>query len=133
MLTIISERPDNSFMEIVLSKMLEKEMRGRGLTLGTLSKATKIPKSTLSDWINGRLPSSRNIHYLSILSQFFGISLNELLFENSKHPTSNEILFSSSFRDGKTEYKIVIEKIQNQSGTNIRVKGIDGAVESMKK
>lgn len=92
---------------------MAKEMKSRDLNLTGLVKATSIPKSTLSDWMNGRLPSSRNLHHLANLSHFFEISLNELLFGAEKKITSNEILFSSSFKDGKKSYRVIVEKIEN--------------------
>jgi len=98
-------------MKIVLSQMLSREMKKRGISLSSLAKVTKIPKSTLFDWLEGRLPSSRNLHYLSALSTYFEITLNELLFGTVERDPTSQVLFSSSFMDGKKKYKILIEKV----------------------
>lgn len=100
-------------MKIVLAQILTREMKKQGLTLTSLAKATRVPKSTLFDWLEGRLPSSKNLHYLAELSEFFEITLNELLFGSVEKEPNSQVLFSSSFMDGKKKYKILIEKIDN--------------------
>jgi len=43
-----------------------------------LSRNTKIPTSTLNDYLNGVIP--RNINHIIQLIQFFEVSFNELIF-----------------------------------------------------
>lgn len=98
-------------MKIKLSQVMAREMKSRSISVTLLAKSTGVPRTTVHDWLEGRLPSSKNIHYLSELSSFFGISLNELLFGVADQTPTSEVLFSSSFVDGQTSYKIIVEKI----------------------
>jgi predicted transcriptional regulator len=98
-------------MKIKLSKVLEREMKKRSLNVTNLSRQTGIPRTTVHDWLMGRLPSSRNIHFLLELSRCFEISLSVLLFDaEEKMQTSSTILHSTTFSDGKVEYQLTVEK-----------------------
>lgn len=101
-------------MKVKLGVVIEREMKSLGLTVTSLAKKAEVPRTTLHDWIQGRLPSSRNIHHLSQLSEFFDITLSELLFDSKERSSESEILFSSEFRDQGNRYKIVIEKIKTR-------------------
>ena len=89
---------------------MEAQMKLRKMSVSELSKRTKIPYSTLLDWKHGRKPSSKNIHLLLLLSNFFDITLSQLLFGISEDRRS-DILFTSTFKDGSTTYKLTVEKI----------------------
>jgi hypothetical protein len=93
---------------------MEREMKNRSITVTSLARMTEIPRTTLHDWISGRLPSSKNIHHLSKLSDFFNVSLNELLFGTQDKNYTSEILSCSTFKDGKNHYKVTIEKMENK-------------------
>ncbi|RME18057.1 MAG: XRE family transcriptional regulator [Bdellovibrio sp.] len=56
---------------------LKHLMLVRGLKLSDVSKATGIPKSTLSEWTAGREPKISEA--LLKLAQYLGVSLEELL------------------------------------------------------
>lgn len=100
-------------MKVKLVVVLNREMKARSLTVTKLSRLANIPRSTLFDWSEGRLPSSRNLHYLAKLSNFFKISLNELLFDTKDQINCEEVLFSALFKDGLTNYKLLVVKIND--------------------
>lgn len=104
-------------MKIVLDKEMDAQMKLRKMSVSELSKRTRIPYSTLLDWKHGRKPSSKNIHLLLLLSNFFEITLSQLLFGISEEKNS-DILFTSTFRDGNTTYKLTVEKIGHIGGNS---------------
>lgn len=100
-------------MKIVFSKVLQQLMKTHHLSITQLSNDTLIPKSTLSDWTNGRLPSSKNLIHLAKLSNYFRMTLSELLFGESEDKTRDEIVLISNFKEGNSNYRLTIEKINN--------------------
>ena len=56
-------------MKIVLGKVLEQEMKRRGLTFYRISKLAGIPESTLADWSSGMTP--RNLNRVLKLAEIF--------------------------------------------------------------
>jgi predicted transcriptional regulator len=43
--------------ELVIRKVLKALMKEHGETLASISKATGVPKSTLSEWLSNRSPN----------------------------------------------------------------------------
>jgi hypothetical protein len=104
-------------MKIILDKVIESQMKQRKVSLSEISKKTKIPRSTLLDWSHGRKPSSKNIHLLLNLSKFFEITLNQLLF-GIISDTRTEILFTSTFKDNHSTYRLTVERIEHLGDKN---------------
>ena len=69
---------------IKLKEVLSREIRNRGVSTSQLARLCGIPKSTLHDWVSGRLPNSKNIHLIKDLSEFLGISISLLLFNQEE-------------------------------------------------
>ena len=67
-----------SRIEMKLAHNLKVVMAQRRITLSELSRATKIPKSSLSDWIAGAPP--RKIDHLKRVADHFEMSLDDLAF-----------------------------------------------------
>ncbi len=101
-----------SMTEIKLSTALKSELKVRDLTINKMARDCAIPVSVLHGWINGTIPSAKNIHHIKTLSEYLNISVEKLLFNNVAAP-SRLILFSSTFMDGKTQYKVTIEKLED--------------------
>lgn len=98
--------------EIKLSQVLKNELKSRELTINRMARDCAIPASVLHGWINGTVPSAKNIHHIKTLSDYLNVSIERLLFDNGAAP-SRLILFSSTFMDGKTQYKLTIEKLED--------------------
>ena len=93
-------------------KVLNKELEKRGLNANSLSKKSGIPRSTIYSWLSGSYPDSRTIYSVKTLADFFGVSLEYLLFEakEKKEDTYlvNEII---SGRDGNL-YRVKVSAIK---------------------
>jgi transposase-like protein len=100
-------------MKVKLSQIIQRESKNRGINITSLARETSIPRTTLFDWNAGKLPSAKNIHHLGTLSDYFAISLNELLFDVKDRNNKHEVLFSSTFRDENHQYRLVVEKIKS--------------------
>lgn len=98
-------------MEIKLSEVLRREIESRNESIAVLSKNTGIPRTTLHDWVHGRLPSSRNLKYVQILSEYFNVSLETLLFGENTQFDRRNVLFNSFFQDGESKYRITVEEV----------------------
>ena len=97
--------------KIKIQDILKQELKVRKLTLNALAKECSIPPSVLHGWLNGTLPSAKNIHHIKTLSDFFDVSIEKLLFGEKQKEASRSILFQSTFTDGKTQYRLTVEKI----------------------
>jgi len=96
--------------EIKLKNVLERELSNRKISLRELSTRCSIPRSTLHDWISGRIPNSKNLHHLKSLSLYLEISVTTLLFNVDDKIPEKEILVSSAFKDDGKKYTLTIVK-----------------------
>jgi len=98
--------------KLKFQKVLSKELEKRGLNGNSLSKKSGIPRSTIYSWLSGSYPDSRTIYSVKILADFFGISLEYLLFEENEKSEEtylvNEII---SGRDGLL-YRVKVSAIK---------------------
>lgn len=67
----------NKFKEN-LKRLVKKE----GITMAQLSRATKIAPQTLNNWVAGQEP--RSLEKLKRVSDYFGITLDELCFDQKR-------------------------------------------------
>lgn len=87
-----------------LDKVLKTLMKSRGLKASDLSKSTGIPAATLSSLLNGG--QTQKPEHLLALSQFFGISIEFLLFgEDTQKPTLDDV-FTEGIFEGWLKVKI---------------------------
>ena len=97
-------------MSIKLKEILAKELERRNLSINHVARDCDIPVSVLHGWVNGTLPSAKNLYHVKILAKYMGMRLDELLFEEEQR--SSLTLFTSTFMDGDTQYKPTVEKIK---------------------
>jgi len=100
-------------MKIYLQQVLKRELQIKSKSINTVSKDCRIPVSVLHGWVNGVLPSAKNLHHLQKLSEYLGISLSMLLFNKRNEKDDSTVLFCSEFADGETKYKLLVEKIKS--------------------
>lgn len=99
-------------MKIELQQVLKRELKNRGLTINGLARQCGIPASVLHGWLQGVLPSAKNLHHIATLSKALKIPVSVLLF-NKLEPSSNStILFNSEFSDGDHKYRLSVERIK---------------------
>jgi Cro/C1-type HTH DNA-binding domain len=96
-----------------LHETLKGALDAHDKSITKLAKECKIPVSVLHGWVNGTLPSAKNLHHVIKLSAHLEISIEELLFglKSSQGQTSN--IFTCNFVDGGDKYRLIIQKIQN--------------------
>lgn len=86
-------------VDLKIGKVLKNIMEKERHTLATMSKATGISKSTISEWLNNRSP---NPAQAVKLAEHLGVSLHFLLFgkEDAQEPIQRimkEDFFSGTF------------------------------------
>lgn len=71
-----------------LKKQLDTLMSTNNINASQLSKITKVPKSTNSDWLGGSGP--KNISQIKQVADFFEVSLNFLCFVEQENTEFTE-------------------------------------------
>lgn len=99
-------------MRVELQTVLKRELKNRHLTINGLAKSCKIPISVLHGWVNGVLPSAKNLHHVAVLSKYFGLPVSVLLFNKTENSTEATVLFNSEFADGEHQYRLSIVKVK---------------------
>lgn len=88
-------------------KILKQSFSNKNLS--ELSRQLEIPRSVLQDWIKDeREPSFKNLEYLKRISDYLGISLDELLTGEPKE----RMLSSVTFEDDGKRYQILINRVK---------------------
>jgi len=89
------------------SLTLKKKLKGENLA--RLSRELSIPSTLLFEWRDAkRHPSFKNLIHVRKLADYFGISLEELLFGDS----APSLISSVMFEDNKRKYRIKIERLK---------------------
>lgn len=89
------------------SKVLNERLKEATLT--SISKKLNIPLTLLFEWKQAkRSPSFKNLHHVKKLADYFGMSMEELLF-NEGGPC---LISSVRFEDNKRQYRIKIERVK---------------------
>ena len=99
-------------MKVQLSTVLKREFKSRDESANSIARACKIPISVLHGWINGVLPSAKNLHHVHTLSEYLSVPVSTLLFNVRDETNETSILFSSEFADGDMKYRLLVEKIK---------------------
>lgn len=86
-------------MDLKIGKVLKQIMENERHSLASISKATGVPKSTISEWLNNRAP---NPTQAVKVANHLGISLHFLLFgkDDAQEPIQKilkEDFFSGTF------------------------------------
>ena len=94
--------------EIVLSKVLKKELKGR--VLSKVAREIGISVAILHDWhSSSRKPSAKNLFQLKKLAEYLGLTLEEILFDEK---TDKKTICSTTFNDEGKTYRINIERLE---------------------
>ena len=96
--------------DIRLSQVLQRELKGK--VLSRVAKEIGMSVSLLHDWYSSaRKPSAKNLWQLRILAEYLGLTLDEILFDESG---SKQIISSTTFSDRGTQYRVNIEKVRGK-------------------
>jgi len=88
-----------------LSKNLRKLLKDKGLSAKSLSKSIGIPSSTISSYLAGK-KATYSPEHLAALSQYFGVTVDFLLFGNSPDVSSLNSLQTEGVFEGWLKVKI---------------------------
>lgn len=96
-------------MDIKIGQTLSMLMKQKRMSLTEISKNTKVPVSTISEWLSNRTP--KNPVQVSKVSKFLSVSLHFLLFgeEDSSEPIQRIIkndIFQGTFEITLRKVKI---------------------------
>lgn len=89
--------------ELKIALILKKLMREKNETLMSLSRATKVPKSTIADWMSSRTP---NPLQATKVAHHLGVSLHFLLFGKEDHQEPLQRIFKEELFSGTFEINI---------------------------
>lgn len=93
--------------ELKLRAVLQALMKKRGETLATLSKATGVPKSTISEWLGDRSPNP--VQAVKV-ANYLGVSLHYLLFgEDDAEEPLQKVMKEEFFRG---TFEITIKRVK---------------------
>ena len=87
---------------------LRAAIEAGGFKLTTISEGTGIPLSTLSEWTAGREPKVSEA--LVKLSQFLGLSLDQLVMNKSYLSNQSEVVGRGYIQVGEEQFQLVMSK-----------------------
>lgn len=94
--------------DVRLSQVLQRELKGK--VLARVAREAGISVSLLHDWYSSaRRPSAKNMWQLKHLAEHLGLTLEEILFDESSR---KQIISTTTFSDRGVQYRINIEKVK---------------------
>lgn len=100
-----------------LENILNSEFKIKKLSINKVSKDCKIPKSVLHGWLNGVIPSAKNLYHIKTLCEYLGLSIEQILFGEINKIKECSNLFETTFNDGNSQYKLIILKLNKINPT----------------
>lgn len=107
----LDKKPIFLIMKIELQAVLKRELKQRRFSVNAVARQCNMPVSVLHSWVQGVLPSAKNLHYIAALSKCLDLPVAVLLFDQIDHTSDSTVLFNSEFTDGGHRYRLSIEKI----------------------
>ena len=89
--------------KLKLAKVLKALLEKHDITARELSRATKVPQPTLTNYLSGR--SANKLEHLMAIAEYFNVTLEYLLFEEAPEPTLGSVLTEGVF-DGWLRVRI---------------------------
>ncbi len=95
---------------------LEKLCKERGIAVNELARRISISSKTVHEWVglSGRLP--RNPEHIKALAQFFGVTVNFLLFGEESHINLESLISKTEIHTGLYEISIRRVSPKNNGG-----------------
>lgn len=90
----------------MLAKNLKQLLEEKEITVGTLSKACGVPKSTISTWLAGRTP---DLIQLDTVARYLGTNIEALAFGRNQEDLFSQLFEKLEIHTGL--YEINIKKI----------------------
>jgi hypothetical protein len=83
-------------MKIELRQVLKRELKARQMTINALARDCAMPVSVLHAWVQGVLPSAKNLHHIGTLAKFLNLPVSVLLFDEDERNPDATVLFNVS-------------------------------------
>jgi transcriptional regulator with XRE-family HTH domain len=98
-------------MKLELHKNLKSLLEKRGMTAIELSRLTKVPKSTIQNWLSGLEP--RNLLQLKRVADYFDVTVDLLLYGSKKEKIRDRSAISE-FADeiNAGTFEVVLRRIK---------------------
>ena len=96
--------------DMKLKSNLRDVLYKREMSASELARATKLPKQTINDWLNGSSP--KNLNQLKIVADYFGVSIDQLVFgeaQQVKPMNAIEEFVDNEIYAGK--YEVILRRI----------------------
>lgn len=93
-------------LKIYLKQLIDS----KGISVSRLAKATGVPNTTIANWLAGQAP--KNIEQVKKVADYFGISIDELVFGNKSIEKFKSIL--REFTEDEIyagQYEVVLKRI----------------------
>lgn len=97
--------------KLKLEDSLNAQFKSKKLTINQVAKDCRIPKSVLHGWLNGTIPSAKNLHHIKTLCEYLELSIEQILFGKINIANEGATLFETTFMDGDEKYRLIIVKI----------------------
>lgn len=97
-------------VELKIGKILKNIMNNERHTLASISRATGVPKSTISEWLNNRAP---NPTQAVKVAGHLGISLHFLLFGKDDDQEPIQKILKEDFFKGT--FEISIKRVREEN------------------
>ena len=107
----LNNKDEAEAMKLELHKNLKILLDKRGITPSQLSRATKVPNSTIQNWLAGLEP--RNLLQLKKVADYFDVSVDLLLYgskKESKRDRSAITEFADEINAGT--FEVVLRRIK---------------------
>ena len=97
-------------LDMQLSKVLKRLMTDHDVKASQLSRATKVPVQTLSNWLGGQPP--RNIDQVKAIADYFRVTLDFLLYGKDKPEKEIFEQFKDEINAGV--FEVILRRVKNQ-------------------
>lgn len=94
-------------VDLKIGKVLKQIMENERHSLASISKATSVPKSTISEWLNNRTP---NPTQAVKVANHLGVSLHYLLFGKDDAQEPIQKILKEDFFSGT--FEITVKRIK---------------------
>lgn len=98
-------------MKIELQNVLKRELKARHKTINALARECGIPTSVLHSWVQGVLPSAKNLHHVLALAKCLGLPVSTLLFNEAEVETGSSLISTTEFSDGESKFRLLVMKV----------------------
>ncbi len=96
---------------MILQKQLQHYLNIRGMTASELSRAARVPRQNISNWLMNQKP--KDVQQVKRVADVFQVSLDHLLFGGHKpiETAQNTNLEPEHIMNGR--YEIIIKRIRD--------------------